>query len=89
VQTFNVVRFFGITALDLTSTIVELQLNCLELQMRGIRAADALHVATAIHFNAEVFISVDEDLLKLNTLITNNQGNAINFCDTDTALLLI
>jgi len=89
VQTFNVVRFFGITALDLTSTILELQLNCLELQMRGIRAADALHVATAIHFNAEVFISVDEDLLKLNTLITNNQGNAINFCDTDTALLLI
>jgi predicted nucleic acid-binding protein len=57
--------------------------------MRGIRAADALHVATAIHFNAEVFISVDEDLLKLNTLITNNQGNVINFCDTDEALSLV
>lgn len=87
--TFNAVRFFRITTLDLTSAIVERQLNTIELHTRGIRAADALHVASAITFDAEMFISVDEDLLRLDGLVTNQSGVPIKFCDTDIALTLL
>lgn len=88
-QTVTAVRFFGINVLDLTATIVESQLNNVELHIRGIRAADALHVASAINFDAEVLISVDEDLLKLNSVILNRSGTPIKFCDTDIALTIL
>lgn len=85
-QTVTAVRFFGISVLDLTAGIVEAQLNNMELYIRGIRAADALHVASAIQFDAEVVISVDEDVLKLDGVILNSSGIPIKFCDTDLAL---
>lgn len=85
-QTVTAVRFFEISVLDLTAGIVEAQLNNMELYIRGIRAADALHVASAIQFDAEVIISVDEDVLKLDGVILNSSGIPIKFCDTDLAL---
>lgn len=88
-QTIIAVRFFGINVLDLTAAIVEVQLNSIDLHIRGIRAADALHVASAINFDAEVFISADEDLLKLDGAITNRSGVPIKFCDTDIALAIL
>jgi hypothetical protein len=45
-----VVELFNISVLDLTSGTIRLQLQQLELQTRGVRAADALHVASAIAF---------------------------------------
>ena len=75
--------------LDLTATTVEAQLNNVELYVRGIRAADALHVASAINFDAEVLISVDEDILKLDGIILNKSGVPIKFCDTDIALTVL
>lgn len=88
-QTLTAVRFFGITVLDLTAAIVEAQLSNVDLYIRGIRAADALHVASAIHFDAEVLISVDETVLKLDGVITNASGFPIKFCDTDVALTIL
>jgi predicted nucleic acid-binding protein len=88
-QTVIAVRFFSINVLDLTATIVEEQLRNVELYIRGIRAADALHVASAINFDAEVFISVDEDVLKLDGIIKNKSGELIKFCDTDEALTIL
>lgn len=88
-QTVTAVRFFGISVLDLTATIVEEQLKNVDLHIRGIRAADALHVASAIKFDAEVLISVDEDVLKLDGVITNQSGVLIKFCDTDQALTIL
>lgn len=88
-QTLTAVRFFGISVLDLTAAIVEAQLSNVELYIRGIRAADALHVASAIYFGAEVLISVDEDVLKLDGVITNRSGVPIKFCDTDVALTIL
>ncbi|MBE9058198.1 PIN domain-containing protein [Sphaerospermopsis sp. LEGE 08334] len=81
-QTVTAVRFFGISVLDLTAGIVEAQLNNIELYIRGIRAADALHVASAIQFDAEVIISVNEDVLKLDGVILNSSGIPIKFCDS-------
>ena len=40
-----VVELFNISVLDLTSGTVRLQLQQLDLQTRGIRAADALHAS--------------------------------------------
>lgn len=88
-QTITAVRFFSINVLDLTSTTVEEQLSNVELYIRGVRAADALHVASAINFDAEVLISVDEDVLKLDGVITNKSGVPIKFCDTDIALTIL
>jgi hypothetical protein len=42
------VDLFDISVLDLTARTVRVQLGQLDLQTRGIRAADALHAATAI-----------------------------------------
>lgn len=88
-QTMTAVRFFNIDVLDLTALIVEEQLRNVELYIRGIRAADAIHVASAINFDAEVLISVDEDVLKLDGAITNQSGVSIKFCDTDFALSIL
>jgi hypothetical protein len=41
-----VIELFNVTLLDLTPGTVRLQLQQLDLQTRGIRAADALHAAT-------------------------------------------
>lgn len=42
------VELFNISVLDLTPGTVRVQLQQLDLQTRGIRAADALHAATAM-----------------------------------------
>ena len=88
-QTMTAVRFFNLNILDLTAATVESHLSNVELYVRGIRAADALHVASAIDFDAEVLISVDEDLLKLDGIIANKTGISIKFCDTDIALTIL
>lgn len=88
-QTVTAIGLFGIDVLDLTAKTIETQLHNVDLYIRGIRAADALHIATAINFDAEILISVDDDLLKLDGLIINQSGIPIKFCDTDVALTIL
>ena len=80
---------FNISVLDLTSGTVSLQLRQLDLQTRGIRAADALHAATAIAFDADLLVSADEALLNLDEILVNSQGCKIRCVDTDLALQLV
>jgi len=84
-----VVELFKIKVLDLTSATVRLQLQQLDLQIRGIRAADALHAATAIASDADLVISADESLLNLDGILSNTQGRKIICRDTDSALQLL
>jgi len=81
-----VVDLFNIYVLDLTSATVRLQLQQLSLQTRGIRAADALHVATAIAFDADLLVSTDDAILNLDGIIVNTQGQPIVCRDTDLAI---
>ena len=81
-----VVELFNISVLALTSATVRLQLQQLDLQTRGIRAADALHAATAIEFDADLIVSTDEALLNLDGVLTNTRGLKILCRDTDLAL---
>lgn len=84
-----VVELFEILVLDLTTEIVRLQLRQLDLQMRGIRAADAIHVATAIEFNADLLVSADETVLSLDGVLINTEGRKIICTDTDRALQIL
>jgi len=88
-QVQMVVDFFNISVLDLTAETVHLQLRQLDLQTQGIRAADALHAATAIQFNADLLVSTDEALLNLDGKLTNSTGRKITCADTDRALQLL
>jgi predicted nucleic acid-binding protein len=55
-QAQMVVELFNLLVLDLTAATVRLQLQQLDLQTRGIRAADSLHAATAMTFDADLRI---------------------------------
>jgi predicted nucleic acid-binding protein len=81
-----VVDLFEIAVLDLTSATVRLQLQQINLQTRGIRAADALHAATAIAFDADLLVSTDEAILSLDGILVNTQGRQIACRDTDLAI---
>lgn len=84
-----VVELFSISVLDLTSETVRLQLGQLDLQTRGIRAADALHAATAIGFNADLLVSADDAILNLDGMLFNSEGKQIICADTDRALQVL
>jgi predicted nucleic acid-binding protein len=88
-QVQMVVELFKISVLDLTSATVRLQLQQLDLQTQGIRAADALHAATAIAYDADLLVSTDEALLHLDKVLVNSRGGTIVCCDTDRALQLM
>lgn len=84
-----VVEIFNVSVLDLTSGTVRLQLRQLDLQTRGIRAADALHAATAMEFDADLLVSTDDALLHLDGILVNARGRKILCRDTDLALPLL
>jgi predicted nucleic acid-binding protein len=84
-----VIDLFNIAVLDLTSGTIRLQLQNLELQTRGVRAADALHIATAIAFDADLLVSTDAELLHLNGVFVNSRGSKILCYDTDAALQVV
>lgn len=88
-QVQMVVELFNISVLDLTPETIRLQLRQLELQTRGIRAADALHAATAIASAAELLVSADDAMLNLDGVLVNAQGRRIVCRDTDLALQLL
>jgi predicted nucleic acid-binding protein len=74
---------------DLTSTIIKAQFINLELQMQGIRAADALHITTALIGDADILITGDEHLLSLDSFIPKSNGQVLRCVDTNNALPLI
>ena len=60
-----------------------------ELQRRGVRAADALHFTTAIAHGAQVFLTIDGMLLALDNAFMNADGVHLRCVDTDEALQLL
>lgn len=84
-----VIDLFNISVLDLTPDTVRLQLQQLESQTRGVRAADSLHAASAIAFDADLLVSTDQTLLTLNGILGNKRGTKIRCCDTDFALTFL
>jgi predicted nucleic acid-binding protein len=85
-QVEAVVDIFKVSILDLTAGTFHLQRQQRPLQTRGIRAADALHAASAIEFDADLLVSTDDALLQLDGVLTNLRGANILCRDTDAAL---
>jgi predicted nucleic acid-binding protein len=88
-QVQMMVDAFNISVLELSSATVRLQLQQLDLQTRGIRAADALHAASAIGFDADLIVSTDEALIQMNGILINGRGGKILCRDTDSGLQLL
>jgi hypothetical protein len=88
-QTLMTIDGFGIQVVDLTSQVVIAQCNNFDLQMRGVRAADALHVTTALLNSADLLISADDDVLALDSLYQTAAGATLRCLDTDAALVLL
>lgn len=88
-QVQMMVDLFNIAVLDLTLGTVRIQLQQIDLQTRGIRAADALHAASAIAFDADLLVSTDDALLQLDGILMNTRGGMIVCRDTNSALQLI
>jgi predicted nucleic acid-binding protein len=88
-QTLVTIELFGITLIDLTSAVVTAQCSNLELQKRGIRAADALHITTALIHSAAMFITTDAALIALDGVFAGAGGLRLRCVDTDEALALL
>ncbi len=80
---------FGFEVCDMTAATVKVQLQENQLRTGGIRAADALHIATAIEFRADSFVTTDGNLLALDQRICNLSGSPIRFVDSDRALQML
>lgn len=88
-QALVTIDLFRIALLDLTSAVVTAQCGNLELQRKGIRAADALHMTTALAASAEVFITTDADLIALDSIFEGTAGSRLRCVDTDEALTIL
>lgn len=78
-----------IALVDLTPAVVNAQCGNIELQKRGIRAADALHVTTALAEGCDLLITTDSSILSLDGVFKNVQGGTLRCLDTDGAAPLL
>lgn len=88
-QTLTAIDFFHIELVNLTRLVIAAQCGNLELQHRGIRAADALHITTALAEGAELLITTDAELIRLDNVFGNSAGASLRCVDTDQALSLL
>ena len=88
-QALVTVDLFRITLVDLTSAVVTAQCGNIELQRRGVRAADALHVTTALTHGAQLFITTDAALIALDGIFKGATGSMLRCADTDEARRLL
>ncbi len=82
-QILTTIDSYDLELLNLSEDIIRRQAYDAELQKRGVRAGDSLHIVTAIISNADIIISTDEDLLCLNEIFTNQNGIPIKCLDTN------
>lgn len=85
IQILAIMYQYDLQLLNLSEDIIRTQAQNLELQIRGVRAADSLHMATAITYNADLIISTDKHLLNLNEIFRNRNSTLIKCLDTNEA----
>lgn len=89
VQGMTAAQIYKISLVDVSETIILKQVREVALQFHGIMAADSLHIITAIETDADVVISTDTHMHKLDKVFHNNRGLQIRCVDTDVALTLL
>ncbi len=88
VQVQITVGLFNIQVLDLNHITIDQQIRNIDLQVRGIRAADSLHVTMAILNGADLILSTDSDVQDLDGVFQNGNGVPIRCMDSDVALTI-
>jgi hypothetical protein len=88
-QMFAAVALHDIEILDLNTAVVSAAQQSNDLALRGIRAADALHLSTALIAEVDLLITADRTLLKLDSHLTTPGGKLLRILDTDAAFRLI
>jgi predicted nucleic acid-binding protein len=58
-------RLFGVQVLELTQPRAQYAMSNHALNMHAIRAADALHISTAVEFEAEILVTGDDHVIAL------------------------
>jgi len=81
-------RLFGLHILDVGEKTVDALASHEMLARRAVRAADGLHIVRAMHFDADLVLATDANLLALDGVLTNLRNRPIRCCDTDTALTM-
>jgi hypothetical protein len=89
VQVLTAIRFNQITVDSLDVATFEQVVQNLELQQRGVRVGDALHIVSAVRCNAEIIVSGDAGILGLSGVFQNSIGQAIGCHDTDAVIPLL
>ncbi len=88
-QALMIIDRFHIHLADLTAQVVRSQCRNIDLQMRGVRAADALHVTTALAEGTDILISADDDVISLDSIFQAASGAPLRCVDTDVARTLL
>jgi predicted nucleic acid-binding protein len=88
-QTLMTIDIFDVEIVGLTRDIVLAQCQDIALQMKGVRAADALHVTTARLHDSDILVSSDSGILDLDGQLKTASGKTLRCIDTDAAIALL
>lgn len=86
-QALIAARLFGLQILEIGEHTVSLLSGHAVLLVNAVRAADGLHIISAIDFDADLVLATDAS--GLDGVLFNWRGLPIRFCDTDVALTLL
>lgn len=89
IQVQITVGLFNIHVLDLNHLTIDRQIRNVDLQVRGVRAADSLHVTMAMLNGADLILSTDSDVQDLDGVFQNVNGVTIRCLDSDSALTIL
>jgi len=88
-QTLMTIRLFKVELAALTYEVIVEQCKDIDLQIKGVRAADALHVTTARLHEADALISGDAGILSLDGVLKTASGKPLRCVDTDEAIKML
>lgn len=89
IQILAIKNSFNLRILELSEDVIKKQVRETDLQIKGVRTADSLHLATAMLNNADLIVTTDRHLLKLSGVFRNQKGTHIQCVDTNEAKKLL
>jgi hypothetical protein len=88
-QALIAARFFGLEILEIEERTVDSLARHAALVANAVRAADGLHIISAIDFDADLILTADAGLVALDGILLNQRTIPIRCCDTHIALTLL
>jgi hypothetical protein len=86
VQALYAARLFDLEILSLTEGVIGRVASSASSANQGVRIADRLHLVMAAEYDADLLLSGDRDILRLDGRIPNRSDRGIRCCDTNAGL---